>query len=118
MGTQDTIRSANLNSLASRVVNTVTGALGMDNYIQPDPTFVLGIDTSHWTGVVDWEAAKANGIRFVIIKMLDGKDHVRFSEQNYKGAPWTQACWWAVINGFTRPAKSAQADRRGNLSHT
>jgi lysozyme len=55
-------------------------------YDQPDPALVLGIDTSHWTGIVDWQAAKAGGIRFAIVKALDGIDAVRYSEENYRGA--------------------------------
>lgn len=53
---------------------------------QPDPAYVLGIDTSHWTGVVDWQAAKAGGIQFAIIKFMDGKTRSRFAEENYRGA--------------------------------
>ncbi len=55
-------------------------------YDQPDPTFVLGIDTSHYTKVVNWQIAKENGIRFVIIKFMDGKYRTQYAEENYKGA--------------------------------
>ena len=86
MSFKDIIRARNLNPLPSRVFTVLGAAAGANIYDQPDPTLVFGIDTSHWTGVVDWQVAKAAGIRFTIIKMLDGKLISRFAEENYKGA--------------------------------
>jgi lysozyme len=65
-------------------VSTVKVAAGI--FTQPDPARVLGIDTSHWTGAVDWERARQAGIRFAIIKFLDGKRRVAWAEENYRGA--------------------------------
>jgi lysozyme len=58
----------------------------MSVFPQPDPSRVLGIDTSHWTGVVDWNKAKANGVQFAIIKGIDGTDTVKYFIENYTGA--------------------------------
>ena len=48
-----------------------------------------GIDVSHWQGSIDWDAVKAAGIDFAIIKS-GGSDHGfyqdPFFEANYKGA--------------------------------
>lgn len=53
----------------------------------PDPIRVLGLSTSHYTGVVDWAKAKANGIRFAIIKAADGLSMgTLYFKENYKGA--------------------------------
>ena len=51
----------------------------------PDPKYVWGVDTSFWSQVVDWQAAKAAGIQFAIVKALDGNTEDPFFEQNYKG---------------------------------
>ncbi|KXN91831.1 Lysozyme M1 [Leucoagaricus sp. SymC.cos] len=34
-----------------------------------------GIDISHWQGTVDFNAAKANGVKFVCIKATEGTDY-------------------------------------------
>jgi GH25 family lysozyme M1 (1,4-beta-N-acetylmuramidase) len=60
--------------------------LGLGMYTQPDPQRVLGIDTSHWTGIVDWAAAREGGIRFAIVKFMDGKVRTACAEPNYRGA--------------------------------
>jgi len=53
----------------------------------PDPFKVLGISLSHWSGVVDFAKAKANGIKFAIIKAGNGLlMGTRFFKENYKGA--------------------------------
>jgi lysozyme len=53
---------------------------------QPDPARVLGLSTSHWTGVVDWQVAKANGIQFAIMKARHGLKSVAYFKENYRGA--------------------------------
>ncbi len=85
MSFKDIIRARDLYPLPSRVFTVLGARAGANIYDQPDPTLVFGIDTSHWTGVVDWQTAKAAGIRFTIIKILDGKLVSRFAEENYKG---------------------------------
>lgn len=52
----------------------------------PDPTKILGVDTSHWTGIVDWQKAKANGIQFAVIKAMDGTTQTRYFVENLAGA--------------------------------
>ena len=56
------------------------------DFEQPDPARVSGLSTSHWTGVVDWQVAKANGIHFAIIKAKHGLNTARFFKENYRGA--------------------------------
>lgn len=50
---------------------------------------IRGIDVSHWQGDIDWEAVKADGIEFAIIK-AGGSDDGFYTdsmfEQNYAGA--------------------------------
>ena len=53
---------------------------------QPDPARVLGLSTSHWTGAVNWQVAKANGIQFAIIKAKHGLNTANFFKVNYQGA--------------------------------
>lgn len=55
-------------------------------YTAADVVRPLVIDTSHWTGVVDWQKAKAEGIHGAIIKFTDGKTVSKYAEENYKGA--------------------------------
>lgn len=66
-----------------QAVQSIPQALGL--WDQPDPNRILGIDTSHWTGIVDWQKAKANGIQFAVVKALDGAVPVRFMKENYAG---------------------------------
>lgn len=56
------------------------------NFDQPDPARVLGLSTSHWTGLVDWQKAKANGIQFAIIKAKHSLTTANFFKDNYRGA--------------------------------
>lgn len=52
----------------------------------PDPNRVLGIDVSHWTGVVDWQKAKEAGVKFAIIKFMNGITLTKYAIENYYGA--------------------------------
>jgi lysozyme len=52
----------------------------------PDPTRVLGLSTSQYTGIVDWQKAAAAGIKFAIIKAAQGLNTARFFKENYAGA--------------------------------
>jgi len=57
------------------------------DFATPDPSRVLGLSTSHWTGQVDWVKAKANGIQFAIIKAAHGTNvNIRWFKENYRGA--------------------------------
>jgi lysozyme len=40
------------------------------------PTYLRGIDVSHWDGRVDWSKVKAAGNTFAFAKATDGKTHV------------------------------------------
>jgi GH25 family lysozyme M1 (1,4-beta-N-acetylmuramidase) len=55
-------------------------------FTQPEPGRTLGIDVSHWTHIVDWDKAKAAGIKFAIIKYMDGILPTDYAEINYAGA--------------------------------
>ena len=68
----------------AKAVTVITQTVGL--YTQPEPGRILGLDTSHWTGIVDWEKAKANGIVFAIIKYMDGIVRTRYATNNYVGA--------------------------------
>ncbi len=48
---------------------------------------VWGVDVSHYQGEIDWEALRAQGVRFAFIKATEGSSHVdeRFA-QNADGA--------------------------------
>lgn len=41
--------------------------------IQPVPNALLGIDVSHYQGVIDWPKVAANGVKFAFIKATDGE---------------------------------------------
>ena len=52
-----------------------------------EPSYLSGIDVSHYQGEVDWPAVAASGVRFAFIKATDGVDDIdpRFA-QNWAGA--------------------------------
>ncbi len=56
------------------------------SFVPADPTRILGIDVSHYDGIVDWNVAKANGIRFVIVKCCDGTVKSKYFDENWAGA--------------------------------
>jgi GH25 family lysozyme M1 (1,4-beta-N-acetylmuramidase) len=70
--------------VVARLVQTVQVAAGI--FTEPEPGRTLGIDVSHWSGLVDWAAAVAGGIKFAIIKFMDGVILSDFAEANYAGA--------------------------------
>jgi lysozyme len=47
---------------------------------------ILGIDVSHWDGIVNFQKAIDAGVKFVIIKAMDGKVETRYFRDNYAGA--------------------------------
>lgn len=51
-----------------------------------DKTRVFGCDTSHWTGIVDWNIARQAGMTFMIAKAMDGVTPTRYFVENYEGA--------------------------------
>ena len=66
------------------IIKSIQSFLGIyDDY---DPTKTLGIDVSHWTGIVDWNKAKQAGVKFAIIKAMDGTVPTRYFPENYAGA--------------------------------
>jgi lysozyme len=52
-----------------------------------EPSYLSGIDVSHYQGEVDWPAVAASGVRFAFVKATDGVEDVdpRF-RQNWAGA--------------------------------
>ena len=48
---------------------------------------IQGIDISRWQGMIDWQAVKSAGTRFVYIKATEGGDHIdpKFLD-NWNGA--------------------------------
>jgi len=66
------------------MLTSVKAALNI--YDTPDPSRVLIVDTSHWTGIVDWQKAKAAGLVGAIIKFIDGTSITKYAVENYKGA--------------------------------
>ena len=51
-----------------------------------DKNRVFGLDTSHWTGIVDWKKAKSSGVIFMIAKAMDGSARIKYFKENYLGA--------------------------------
>ena len=71
------------------------------------PSYLPGIDVSHFQGAVDWPAVAASGVRFAFIKATDGVDDIdpRFA-QNWAGAKSA-----GIVRGayhFFRPGFDAQ----------
>lgn len=57
------------------------------NFEYPDLSRVLGLSTSHWTGIVNWKIAREAGIKFAYIKAQNGVNNpTRFWKENYEGA--------------------------------
>jgi len=79
----------------------------------PDPNRVLGLSTSHYTGVVDWNKARDNGIRFAYIKAQDGSyNPVKFWNENYEGAKKAGikvgGYTWLYSSGVISPGNQAR----------
>ncbi len=66
------------------VIAAVNVALGQ--FTEPEPGRTLGIDVSHWSGIVDFDKARDAGIKFAIIKYMDGILPADYAEINYAGA--------------------------------
>jgi lysozyme len=72
-----------------------------------EPSYLSGIDVSHYQGEVDWPAVAASGVCFAFIKATDGVDDIdpRFA-QNWAGAKVA-----GIVRGayhFFRPRLDAQ----------
>ncbi len=52
------------------IINSIRAAVGA--FPQPDPARVLGMDTSFWSGAVNFDVARVAGIQFVIGKASGG----------------------------------------------
>lgn len=79
-----------------------------------DKTRVFGLDTSHWSGVIDWNKAKAAGVTFMIAKAVDGGyGPVRYFEENIAGAKkagiYTGAYAWLYDSNVVPIAKQVEA---------
>lgn len=72
---------------SGRIRQIESALLGIvPSYSTPDPRYMFGLDVAHWDGVVDWEKAKAAGVKFAIIKGKDGTTTSQFFKENYAGA--------------------------------
>jgi lysozyme len=72
-----------------------------------EPSYLSGIDVSHYQGELDWPAVAASGVCFAFIKATDGVDDIdpRFA-QNWVGAKAA-----GIVRGayhFFRPRLEAQ----------
>jgi lysozyme len=75
----------NNKSLRKALIRFTPSALVDFEY--PDPSRVLGLSTSHWTGIVNWKVAREAGIKFAYIKAQNGVNNpTRFWKENYEGA--------------------------------
>jgi lysozyme len=72
-----------------------------------EPSYLSGVDVSHYQGEVDWPSVAASGVSFAFIKATDGIDDIdpRFA-QNWAGAKAA-----GIVRGayhFFRPRLDAQ----------
>lgn len=79
-----------------------------------DKNRVFGLDTSHWSGVIDWHKAKAAGVTFMIAKAVDGAyGPVRYFVENINGAKkagiYTGAYAWLYDSNVIPIAKQVEA---------
>lgn len=66
-----------------------------------------GVDVSHWQGSIDWKRAAKAGVRFAMIKALQGTEPDPRSKQNIAGAE--EAGVSAGIYVYSTAADEAQA---------
>jgi GH25 family lysozyme M1 (1,4-beta-N-acetylmuramidase) len=52
-------------------------------YVTPNPAYVLGMDDSHWGGVLDFTNTYARGMRFAWFKCVDGTVPTRYWDVNH-----------------------------------
>ncbi len=103
------------------IISTITSVI--QNVINPytpvDPNRILGIDISPWTGIVDFEKAKANGVKFVIVKASDGIYKSKYFDENWAGAKKAGlirgAYCWLYPSGTTNGDPTNQAKAFWNL---
>jgi len=78
-----------------------------------DKTKVFGCDTSHWTGIVDWNVAKQQGMTFMIAKAMDGVNPTKYFVENYEGAKkagiFTGMYSWLYDNSILSTQAQARA---------
>lgn len=55
-------------------------------YAVVDEAKVFGLDLSHWSGIWDMQKAKAAGVKFIILKAMDGTAEVKYFRENYANA--------------------------------
>lgn len=69
----------------------------LSTFTNPDPSRVLGIDISHWNGVVNLSVGKAAGLSFVIIKGCDGTIPSRYFQENKEQAKIAELPWGVYV---------------------
>jgi len=70
------------------------------------PTYLNGIDISHWQGQPNWAQVKADGVRFVIAKATEGRDFVDDRYLSNKAGASAQTIPFGAYH-FARPDKTA-----------
>ena len=67
--------------------------------------YLLGVDVSHWQGVMDWRKAKDAGVQFAFIKATEGVDYVDYQlKNNVAGCQYVDMPF--AIYHFWRPLTS------------
>jgi GH25 family lysozyme M1 (1,4-beta-N-acetylmuramidase) len=71
-----------------------------------EPSYLNGIDVSHWQGQPNWAQVKADGVRFVFAKATDGRDFVDGEYARNMAGAGSQAIAFGAYH-FARPDGSA-----------
>ena len=71
-----------------------------------EPSYLNGIDVSHWQGHPDWTQVKADGVRFVFAKATEGRDFVDDEYASNKAGAGSQSIAFGAYH-FARPDSSA-----------
>jgi GH25 family lysozyme M1 (1,4-beta-N-acetylmuramidase) len=70
------------------------------------PSYLNGIDISHWQGKPDWPQAKADGVRFVFAKATEGRTFVDEEYSSNRAGALSQTIPLGAYH-FARPDKTA-----------
>lgn len=87
--------------------------IALSGYTPVDESKIYGCDTSHWTGIVNWNIAKDRGMTFTIGKAMDGINKTSFFVENYEGAKkagiYTGMYSWLYKNTYVSTTAQAKA---------
>lgn len=62
--------------LAATLIVIFALPIGDGRGAQAAESHLTGVDVSHWNGTIDWRAARAAGVKFVIAKATESRDFV------------------------------------------